>query len=234
LPFTFQEAEAIVKSAPENSGTMITGFAANRELVINGGLQPYRIVHFATHGVINCEHPELSGIVLSMLNEHGERENGFLQLHDIYRLELSADLVVLSACRTALGQNIRGEGLVGLTQGFFNRGANTVVSTLWTIDDRASAELMQHFYEAMLQEGATSSAALRSAKQKMWSQRRWQSPYYWAAFVVQGDYRQTIKAQNVRPRAAVKTTVIVIAVITCAALAIWLVHAKFQNSRKST
>jgi CHAT domain-containing protein len=152
---------------------MITGFAANRELVINGGLQPYRIVHFATHGVINCEHPELSGIVLSMLNEHGERENGFLQLHDIYRLELSADLVVLSACRTALGQNIRGEGLVGLTQGFFNRGANTVVSTLWTIDDRASAELMQHFYEAMLQEGATSAAALRSAKQKMWSQRRW-------------------------------------------------------------
>ena len=167
-----------------------------------------------------------------MLNEHGERENGFLQLHDIYRLELSADLVVLSACRTALGQNIRGEGLVGLTQGFFNRGANTVVSTLWTIDDRASAELMQHFYEAMFQEGATSSAALRSAKQKLWSERRWQSPYYWAAFVVQGDYRQTIKAQNVRSQWPLKTAVIIIALITCSALAIWLVLAKQRNSRK--
>jgi CHAT domain-containing protein len=234
LPFTMQEAQAIVGSAPGNTGTMITGFAANRDLVIKGGLQPYRIVHFATHGVVNCEHPELSGIVLSMLNEQGERENGFLQLHDIYDLELSADLVVLSACRTGLGQDIRGEGLVGLTQGFFHRGANTVISTLWTIDDRASAELMKYFYEAMLQEGATSAAALRSAKQKLWNQKRWQSPYYWAAFVVQGDYRQTITVPSAPSHWPVKITAVIVLLLACGAFAVRRALFKPANSRKSS
>jgi CHAT domain-containing protein len=220
LPFTLQEAEAIMTAAPQDAGTILTGFSANRNLVVNGGLREYRIIHFATHGVINCEHPELSGIVLSMLNERGEPENGFLQLHDIYRLELSADLVVLSACRTGLGQEIRGEGLVGLTQGFFYRGANIVVSTLWTIDDRASAELMQHFYEAILQEGVPSASALRSAKLKMLTQKRWQSPYYWAAFVVQGDYQHTIKLSARRSDWPVKTIVFVVLSAGIVAIAI--------------
>lgn len=196
LPFTLREAKAIIDLAPERQRLMLTGFDAERARVVDGELRDYRIVHFATHGVINCRHPELSGVVLSMLNERGERENGFLQLHDIYKLDWSTDLVVLSACSTALGQDIRGEGLVGLTQGFLHSGANSVVSTLWTVDDRASAELMQRFYEAMLKQGLAPSAALTKAKRSLWQENRWQSPYYWGAFVLQGDYRQTIRGRD--------------------------------------
>jgi CHAT domain-containing protein len=172
---------------------MVTGFEASRGLAVGGELNRYRVVHFATHGVINCQHPELSGIVLSMLNERGGRENGFLQLHDIYRLDLSADLVVLSACSTGLGEEIRGEGLVGLTQGFLHVGARSVVASLWQVDDRATAELMRHFYRAMFDDGLPPAAALREAKKAMWREPRWRAPYFWAAFVLQGEYRESIK-----------------------------------------
>jgi CHAT domain-containing protein len=193
LPFTLQEAKAIMAVAPPGEARMITGFEAKRALVVEGRLSQYRIVHFATHGVINCQHPELSGIVLSMLNEHGEHENGFLQLHDIYRLDLSADLVVLSACRTGLGEEIQGEGLVGLTQGFLHVGAKSVIASLWQVDDRATAELMHNFYKSTLDDGLPPAAALRDAKRAMWREKRWRAPYYWAAFVLQGEYRESIK-----------------------------------------
>jgi CHAT domain-containing protein len=195
LPFTLQEAKAIMEVTPEGEGRLVTGFAASRALAVEGGLSEYRVIHFATHGVIDCLHPELSGLVLSMLNERGEREKGFLQLHDIYGLRLSADLVVLSACSTGLGKDIRGEGLVGLTQGFLHVGARSVVASLWTVDDRATAELMRHFYRAMFKDGLPPAAALREAKKALWREKRWRSPYYWAAFVLQGEYRQSIKAE---------------------------------------
>lgn len=193
LPFTSQEARAIIEVAPAGQSRMVTGFEASRALAVGGELNRYRVVHFATHGVINCQHPELSGIILSMLNERGGRENGFLQLHDIYKLDLSADLVVLSACRTGLGEEIRGEGLVGLTQGFLNVGAKSVVASLWQVDDRATAELMRNFYRAMFDEGLPPAAALREAKKAMWREPRWRAPYYWASFVLQGEYRESIK-----------------------------------------
>lgn len=193
LPFTSQEARAIMDVAPGGQARMITGFEANRALAVGGELNRYRVVHFATHGVINCQHPELSGIILSMLNERGGRENGFLQLHDIYKLDLSADLVVLSACSTGLGEEIRGEGLVGLTQGFLHVGAKSVVASLWQVDDRATAELMRNFYRAMFDNGLSPAAALREAKKAMWREPRWRAPYYWAAFVLQGEYRESIK-----------------------------------------
>jgi CHAT domain-containing protein len=198
LPFTSQEAKAIVDVAPSGQARMITGFEANRALAVGGELNRYRVVHFATHGVINCQHPELSGIILSMLNERGGRENGFLQLHDIYKLNLSADLVVLSACSTGLGEEIRGEGLVGLTQGFLNVGAKSVVASLWQVDDRATAELMRNFYRAMFDDGLPPAAALREAKKVMWREPRWRAPYYWAAFVLQGEYRESIKPAPAR------------------------------------
>jgi CHAT domain-containing protein len=150
-------------------------------------LSHFQIVHFATHGLVNNEHPELSGIVLSMVNERGDPENGFLQLHDVYNLNLAAELVVLSACDTGLGKDVKGEGLVGLTRGFLYAGARSVVASLWKVEDRATAELMGHFYREMLVEGASPAAALRSAKVAMWRQRRWSAPRYWAAFVLQGD-----------------------------------------------
>jgi CHAT domain-containing protein len=193
LPFTLQEAKEIMDVAPAGQARMVTGFEASRALAIGGELNRYRVVHFATHGVINCQHPELSGIILSMLNERGGRENGFLQLHDIYKLDLSADLVVLSACSTGLGEEIRGEGLVGLTQGFLHAGAKSVVASLWQVDDRATAELMRNFYRAMFDDGLPPAAALREAKKAMWREPRWRAPYYWAAFVLQGEYRESIK-----------------------------------------
>jgi CHAT domain-containing protein len=193
LPFTLQEAKTIMAVAPAGQARMLTGFEASRALAVGGELRRYRVVHFATHGVINDQHPELSGIVLSMLNERGGRENGFLQLHDIYKLDLSADLVVLSACSTGLGEEIRGEGLVGLTQGFLHVGSKSVVASLWQVDDRATAELMRNFYRAMFDDGLPPAAALREAKKAMWREPRWRAPYYWAAFVLQGEYRESIK-----------------------------------------
>lgn len=232
LPFTLQEARAIMAVAPTDSRAMVTGFAASRELAVGGGLREYRVVHFATHGVINSRHPELTGIVLSMLNERGERENGFLQLHDIYSLDLTADLVVLSACSTGLGENIRGEGLVGLTQGFLNAGANSVVASLWRVDDRATAELMQHFYRAMFEEGLTPAAALRDAKLAMWRGKRWHAPYYWAAFVLQGDYQRIVKPDAGTPGGSLTAFAKLILLTTLSLLATLLLIAVWRRGAK--
>lgn len=194
LPGTRQEAEAIMAITPAGQGTMVTDFNACRSTAINGQLGRHRIVHLATHGIIDTEHPELSGIMLSMLNSAGESQDGFLQLHDVYNLDLSGTyLVVLSACRTGLGKDVKGEGLVGLTRGFMYAGARSVVASLWKVDDRATAALMKQFYGAMLIEGLSPAAALRKAKQSMWQQERWHAPYFWAAFVLQGEYLDTIK-----------------------------------------
>jgi CHAT domain-containing protein len=157
--------------------------------VLGGELRPFRIVHFATHGMIDAQTPALSGLVLSRVGEDGQAREGFLSLNDVYNLQLGADLVVLSGCETALGREIRGEGLVGLTQGFFYAGAARVVASLWRVQDRATAELMGRFYAAMLREGKTPAAALREAQLAVRRERRWRDPYYWSAFVLQGDWR---------------------------------------------
>jgi CHAT domain-containing protein len=146
-------------------------------------------VHFATHGFLNSLHPELSGIVLSLVNENGEPQDGFLRLHEVYNLSLPAELVVLSACQTGLGKQIKGEGLVGLTRGFMYAGAARVVVSLWNVNDEATAELMKRFYQAMLREGQRPAAALRAARISMWKEERWQVAYYWAAFVLQGEWK---------------------------------------------
>src|SRR5206468_10666089 len=112
----------------------------------------YRIIHFATHGVLNTKHPELSGLVLSLVDRRGMPQDGFLRLHEIYNLNLPADLVVLSACQTALGKEIRGEGLVGLTRGFMYAGAPRVVASVWKGDDGATAEWRRRFYQGMLKD----------------------------------------------------------------------------------
>ena len=147
------------------------------------------MVHFATHGLVDSEHPELSGLVLSMVDEEGRPKNGFLSLEDIFNLKLGADLVVLSACETALGKEVKGEGLEGLTRGFMYAGARQVVASLWQVDDVATAELMQRFYVGMLKDRRRPVAALRHAQIEMWKQEPWRSPYYWAAFVTQGEWK---------------------------------------------
>ena len=189
LRFSRQEADAIAHLAGSDSKLEAVDFAANRKLATSDELGQYRVVHFATHGIINNDHPELSGIVLSLVDEKGQPQNGFLRLYDLYNLKLSADLVVLSACQTALGKEIRGEGLVGLTRGFMYAGAPRVIASLWQIDDRASAEFMKRFYEAMLGQKLRPAAALRAAQVSMSQDPRWRQPHYWAAFTIQGEWR---------------------------------------------
>ena len=187
------EADEIIAAAPWYTGFKAVGFDANREIVLGSQLANYRIIHFATHGLINSERPELSGIVLSLFDNEGHPQNGFLRLHDIYNLHLPADLVVLSACSTGLGKDVRGEGLIGLTRGFMYAGASGVIASLWKVDDDATAELMKHFYDALFQKGMTPAAALRYAQLTLSQNKRWQSPYYWAGFVIQGQYTETEK-----------------------------------------
>src|SRR5207237_2551887 len=134
--------------------------------------------HFATHGLLNSQHPELSGVVLSLVNKNGSTIDGFLRLQDIYNLKLNADLVVLSACNTALGKEVRGEGLIGLTRGFMYAGAPRVIASLWKVDDAATAELMSIFYRKMLVENLRPAAALRRAQNDLMKQLRWKSPEY--------------------------------------------------------
>jgi CHAT domain-containing protein len=189
LVFSREEADAIARLAPRDSLLKATGFAANRQLAAGGELGRYRIVHFATHGLINSEHPELSGLVLSLVDETGKPRDGFLRMHELFNLRMPADLVVLSACQTALGKEIRGEGLVGLSRGFMYAGAERVVASLWQVDDQATAQLMQHFYRGMLKENLRPAAALRAAQIEMSKQKRWSSPYYWAGFVMQGEWK---------------------------------------------
>ncbi|HEY8460215.1 MAG TPA: CHAT domain-containing tetratricopeptide repeat protein, partial [Blastocatellia bacterium] len=186
LPFTRQEAEAILTLARGGKNLKAFDFDASRATATSPELAEYRIVHFATHGFINSKRPQLSGIVLSLVNEQGLRQDGFLRLHDIYNLRLGADLVVLSACQTALGKRANGEGLVGLARGFMYAGAPRVVASLWNVRDEATAELMKRFYEKMLKDELSPAAALRAAQISMWESKRWEAPYYWAGFMLQG------------------------------------------------
>jgi len=189
LKYSRQEAEQILALVPATSGReQALDFAASRATATSPNLAQYRMVHFATHGLLNNVHPELSGVVLSLFNQNGEDQDGFLRLHDIYNLNLPAELVVLSACETGLGKDVQGEGLVGLTRGFMYAGAKRVVVSLWNVNDSATAELMTKFYQQMLEKGVNPVAALRAAQLEMLKTQAWKAPYYWAAFVVQGEY----------------------------------------------
>lgn len=189
LPFSREEADKIAQLAPRASLLKATDFQASRSAVASGELSRYRILHFATHGLLNGEHPKLSGLVFSMVDENGKAVDGFLRSHELFNMQLPADLVVLSACQTALGKEFKGEGLVGITRGFMYAGAERVVASLWQVDDLATSELMERFYRGMLKDSQRPAAALRSAQLEMMKQRRWASPYFWAAFVLQGEWR---------------------------------------------
>nr|MDJ0555969.1 CHAT domain-containing protein [Microcoleaceae cyanobacterium MO_207.B10] len=184
------EAEAIVAqiSDPQQRSYALD-FAANKEKATNPELNEYKFVHFATHGFFNGTQPELSGIVMSLVDENGDRQNGFLYLQDVFNLKLSAELVVLSACETGLGEEVKGEGIVGLTRGFMYAGSPRVVVSLWKVNDEATAELMTLFYQKMLVEKMKPVEALRAAKIEMLNSEKWQDPEYWAAFTLQGEWQ---------------------------------------------
>lgn len=189
LPFSRREADFITNLASAGQSLRAVDFDASRATATSDNLTKYRIVHFATHGLLNNIHPELSGIVLSLVDREGKPQNGFLRLHEIYNLKLSADLVVLSGCQTALGKQVKGEGLIGLTRGFMYAGASQVIVSLWEVNDEATAELMKNFYEALLKKKLPPAAALRTAQLAMQKSRWWKAPYYWAGFELQGESR---------------------------------------------
>jgi CHAT domain-containing protein/tetratricopeptide (TPR) repeat protein len=189
LAFSRQEAESIFALTPGGTGLKATDFNASRALVLNQQLSQYRILHFATHGLLNSEHPELSGLVFSLVDQGGRPQDGFLRLHEVYNLQLNAELIVLSACETGLGKEIKGEGLIGLTRGFMYSGVPRVVASLWNVDDLATAELMKLFYQGMLKDGLPAAAALRAAQFELSKQKRWAAPYFWAGFVLQGEWK---------------------------------------------
>jgi CHAT domain-containing protein len=188
LPFTRQEADQILAVAPSQSNLKALDFRANRSMVTSGELGQYRYVHFATHGYVDTARAGLSAIVLSMIDEQGNAQDGFVRTHDIYNLKLPAELVVLSACETGLGKDVKGEGIEGLTRAFMYAGARRVIVSLWNVNDKATAALMQRLYTGMLRGGKTPAAALRAAQIEMLRTRQWQSPYFWAPFVMQGEW----------------------------------------------
>jgi CHAT domain-containing protein len=177
-----------MRTVPPNQSLGALGFQASRATATSPELSKYRIIHFATHGVLDLEHPELSGIVLSLVDEKGQPQDGYLRLHDIYNLNLPAELVVLSACQTGVGKQIKGEGLIALTRGFMYAGAKSVVASLWKVNDAATSELMAEFYKQMFTNKLKPAAALREAQRNIAKQKRYQSPYYWAGFFLQGDW----------------------------------------------
>ena len=184
-----REGQGILALAPPNKALAAFDFNARRELVVSGKLSKYRYVHFATHAQVNSLHPGLSSVVLSLVDENGNTQNGYLRLNEIYNLNLRADMVGLSGCDTSLGKALRGEGLISLTRGFMYAGAPRVLASLWRVDDQVTAELMVRFYRGILKEAKRPADALRAAQVEMMTQTQWRSPRYWAAFILQGEWR---------------------------------------------
>ncbi len=188
LPYAALEAQKILELAAGRSTFEALGIEATKESVRDRDLRDYRYIHIATHGLLNTQFPELSSLVFSLYDREGRPRDGYLRLHEVYQLELLADLVVLSACRTARGREVRGEGIVGWTQGFMYSGAKRVLVSLWSVDDEATAELMGAFYDYLLTDQLSPAAALRRAQNTVRETDRWREPYYWAGFILQGEY----------------------------------------------
>jgi CHAT domain-containing protein len=190
LPSSREEAAAILALVPPEESLVALDFDANLKTVMNPELRRYRFIHLATHGTLD-EQPVLSRLIFSLVDEQGRAQNGYLHAFNVYNLDLQADLVVLSACQTALGDEMGGEGVGRLTRGFLYAGAKSVIVSLWNVSDRASARLMADLYAGMLRKGLRPSAALRAAQLEVRKQKQngWDSPFYWAGFVLQGDWK---------------------------------------------
>ncbi|MET0624251.1 MAG: CHAT domain-containing protein, partial [Pyrinomonadaceae bacterium] len=221
-PLTYAGTELRNLREVVDDSLVAADFDATRERLQQTDLSEFAVLHFATHGLLYPKQPERSGLLLSSVDREGRARDGFVGLRDVYSLRAPVELVVLSACRTALGKEVRGEGMIGLTRGFLYAGASSVVSSLWKVDDEATAELMRRFYENMLRREMTPAAALRAAQNSIRREPHWQSPYYWAAFTLQGEYRQVLRpARAARLRAYTKALVSGGLVLSLAALAAW-------------
>jgi tetratricopeptide (TPR) repeat protein len=188
LPYSQGEAEAIADLVPKDRVWLATGAEASRDNVLATPWERYTIVHFAAHAIVDARRPEISGIALSSAAGRATADDGVLRMNDIYNLDMPVDLVVLSGCETAAGRDLDAEGIFSLSRAFFYAGAPRVLASLWPVEDRATSILMPEFYRALLVEHMSPASALRVAQERLAQDARWQSPYYWAGFVLQGDW----------------------------------------------
>ncbi|HQR36139.1 MAG TPA: CHAT domain-containing protein [Blastocatellia bacterium] len=187
LRYTREEANSVLALVPNSEVFSALDFDATQEAALNPALSQYRYVHFATHGLIDNIHPDLSGLVLSRFDRQGRALDGHLRLVEISNLNLPAELAVLSACKSGIGKEVRGEGLQSLTRGFMHAGAARVLVSLWDVNDKSTASLMAEFYRGLLRQRLSPSQALRTAQLRMRHSAAWSSPYFWAAFVQHGE-----------------------------------------------
>lgn len=183
------EARAIASLVPADQSSVKLDFDASVENVSSGEIGKFRLIHFATHGLLDTQRPESSSLAFSFFDKTGKPREGLMRLKDVFDLELNSDLVVLSACQTALGKEVRGEGLIGLTRGFMFAGTPRVVASLWKVDDAATAEFMKRFYRSLLKEKLTAASAMKKAQNELKAIPRFRYPFYWAGFTLQGDWR---------------------------------------------
>jgi CHAT domain-containing protein len=183
------EIEKIASLFKSNKRDILERAEASKENLKKRNLSDYRIIHFATHALIDDKKPARSAIVLSLAQNH--KEDGFLQMREVFNLKLNADLVTLSACQTGLGQLIKGEGIEGLNRAFFYAGASSVMLTLWAINDQASYQLLERFYFHLRSSGSIMTA-LRMAKLEMIESGVLAHPYYWGGFIVTGETDKVI------------------------------------------
>ena len=180
LPATEKEVKELENVYQPKAKVFLESEATESNFKLN--CQDYGVLHFATHALVNEVSPLYSSIAFSK----EESEDGFLEAREIMKMELNADLAVLSACKTAYGKVMEGEGMLGLTRAFFTAGVPSVVASLWNVEDNATRELMVQFH-TRLREGERPAAALREAQLYLLKETQYNSPLYWAPFVLIGD-----------------------------------------------
>ncbi|HEY0380422.1 MAG TPA: CHAT domain-containing tetratricopeptide repeat protein [Pyrinomonadaceae bacterium] len=234
LFYNKQELAYLRGVASDEETFVAEGFDASRERLRGTDLSGYAILHFATHGFLDPARPENSGLMLSTVDRDGRPQDGFVGLQDVYGLRAPVELVVLSACSTALGKEVRGEGLIGLTRGFMYAGASSVLASLWKVDDEATAELMKRFYGNLLRRGMTPAEALRAAQNSIRREPQWGAPYYWAGFTLQGEYRQVIRSPRVAVESSTQPKMIsVVVLFGLLAAAAWWVRRRAGRAQES-
>jgi CHAT domain-containing protein len=189
LPFSQEEAKGIRDLVAPGAVDVSMGLDATKEAFLSPTTAAYRYVHVSTHAMVDVQRPELSRIVLSRVDPGGKRRDGEIRLYELYGFRTTADLVTLSACRTGSGRQTNGEGVIGLSRAFLFAGAKSVLVTLWPVEDEGTAVFMREFYRGLLGDKLSRPGALVAAQRYMRAQERWRDPYYWAGFVLQGDWR---------------------------------------------
>lgn len=224
LFYAKRELDSLREVAGERT-LIVREYDATRERFLNTDLTQFEILHLVTHGYFNPKYPQNSGFVLTDVDRNQKHMQGFIGLREIYELRAPVLLVVLSACQTALGENVRGEGLMGMTRGFMHAGASSVVASLWEVDDRATAELMKLFYSNMLQHGMKTGEALRAAQNTIRQRPEWRAPHYWAAFTLQGEYPHAIEMDSqARVLGSRSTTLVVISSLLLICFLLWFLR----------